>query len=561
MDKPVTFLKQSTLGVGLLALAVQATYALDPADVQLMGTSMRISAPIVTNIANMQATVIDPNGDVVLETETDGKAIDWVPALDAPDGGYRYEVIVVTYDPAADSGEEDGANGEEISTVVGDFTVENGQLVETTTPTVPDAEESQSFLDRVQDGIESLAINLIDTLIPKAHAQNVEADSTFPGFLFDDTNVADPLEYGIFANDTGTHSFFGIYNYNASGYMFNFSPPSNSNSTNTMTLNTLGDIGFAGNGIWIDRSAQRMGIGTTGPAHDLEIQSSTPGIRFDDESSTAYDMELQLNNTSLELEGTSGQDIMDIYYNASGNTFVIDSASEVGIGTGSPSSKLHVVSNSAGNAGQIYMQNINASPAERVLFRLNNDAGGKTRFLIDSAANQWTFDNDGLAFNISYVGTGLNEFRVTNTGNGFFRGNVFANGVLLTSDRDAKEGFEDVDERDVLDKVLALPISEWQYKSDEEQERHIGPVAQDFQRLFERGDGKTISMVDASGIAFAAIQGLNQVVQEKDAEIASLEQRITALEAQTQRVAALETVVATLLEQNNAATMQASLQQ
>jgi hypothetical protein len=75
----------------------------------------------------------------------------------------------------------------------------------------------------------------------------------------------------------------------------------------------------------------------------------------------------------------------------------------------------------------------------------------------------------------------------------------------------------------MLKRVAALPISSWVYKNDN-QTRHIGPVAQDFKRLFGVGqDDKTISMVDADGVAFAAIQGLNLVVKEKEAQISALE--------------------------------------
>ena len=41
---------------------------------------------------------------------------------------------------------------------------------------------------------------------------------------------------------------------------------------------------------------------------------------------------------------------------------------------------------------------------------------------------------------------------------------------------------------------------------------------------------KHITTVDADGVALAAIQGLYQVVQEKDAEIQMLKARLAALE-------------------------------
>jgi trimeric autotransporter adhesin len=48
-------------------------------------------------------------------------------------------------------------------------------------------------------------------------------------------------------------------------------------------------------------------------------------------------------------------------------------------------------------------------------------------------------------------------------------------------------------------------------------------------RRSDESDG-TISTVDADGVALAAIQGLHQVVQEKDARIAALESRLVQLQ-------------------------------
>jgi hypothetical protein len=47
------------------------------------------------------------------------------------------------------------------------------------------------------------------------------------------------------------------------------------------------------------------------------------------------------------------------------------------------------------------------------------------------------------------------------------------------SDRNAKQDFEPVNGRDVLEKVAALSLSKWSFKTDAST-RHIGPMAQDF---------------------------------------------------------------------------------
>jgi hypothetical protein len=109
-------------------------------------------------------------------------------------------------------------------------------------------------------------------------------------------------------------------------------------------------------------------------------------------------------------------------------------------------------------------------------------------------------------------------------------GNILASGTVTgSSDRNAKEDFVPVDPREVLAKVAELPISRWRYKSEADV-THLGPMAQDFYAAFTVGpDERHISMVDADGVALAAIQGLNEKVESgKQRE----ETRIEKLEAE-----------------------------
>ncbi len=109
-------------------------------------------------------------------------------------------------------------------------------------------------------------------------------------------------------------------------------------------------------------------------------------------------------------------------------------------------------------------------------------------------------------------------------------GNVSAVTFTTTSDRDVKEKFTGIDPQEVLARVARLPISEWSFKLDTAT-RHIGPMAQDFHAAFNVGaDDKHIATVDEEGVALAAIQGLNQKLNEKDAEIQELKQRLEKLE-------------------------------
>lgn len=111
-------------------------------------------------------------------------------------------------------------------------------------------------------------------------------------------------------------------------------------------------------------------------------------------------------------------------------------------------------------------------------------------------------------------------------------GNLILAGTLSQgSDRHIKQGFTTVDPQAVLDKVAALPIQTWTYTNDVSR-RHIGPVAQDFHAAFGLNgtDDTHIATVDADGVALAAIQGLNQKLEQAQRENSSLKERVEMLE-------------------------------
>jgi hypothetical protein len=92
----------------------------------------------------------------------------------------------------------------------------------------------------------------------------------------------------------------------------------------------------------------------------------------------------------------------------------------------------------------------------------------------------------------------------------------------------------------MLAKVAALPITSWEYGTTPGV-RHMGPMGQDFRAAFGLGyDETSIATIDADGVALAAIKGLYELVQEKDAkltaqasEIATLQLRLARVEAKT----------------------------
>jgi hypothetical protein len=98
------------------------------------------------------------------------------------------------------------------------------------------------------------------------------------------------------------------------------------------------------------------------------------------------------------------------------------------------------------------------------------------------------------------------------------------------SDANAKTGFEVINARAILDKLVNLPIMSWQYKAQGANVRHIGPTAQAFKASFGVGDtDRGISTVDADGIAFAAIKGLNEKLEATTRLLKQRDERIESL--------------------------------
>ena len=154
-------------------------------------------------------------------------------------------------------------------------------------------------------------------------------------------------------------------------------------------------------------------------------------------------------------------------------------------------------------------------------------AGGLTGDIHSTAPNQFIVRAQGHVF-FEDDNTLDDQGGFINTATGAFlsTGGTWTN----SSDRDLKEGFEAVDPQQVLEAVDSLPISTWSYLS-EPAVRHIGPTGQDFMTAFGLGsDERHISTVDADGVSLAAIQGLNDVVDEQEARIVALEERISELE-------------------------------
>lgn len=257
-------------------------------------------------------------------------------------------------------------------------------------------------------------------------------------------------------------------------------------------------------------------------------------------------------NRNLALDLSNNQLNVRWLTDALGNrldALTLNSAGFLGIGSTDPKERLAVAGNAqiSGNLMATRLGLGTNSPATA----LHVVGSGDTELSLESTANhrRWTLqasggeDGVGLGGTFQIIDRTAPAARMVITTNGNIGigtgapstklevvGEVTMTACNITSDRAAKERHKPVDTLAVLARVAQLPITEWQYKTQGDA-RHMGPMAQDFRDAFSLGrDDKHITTVDADGVALAAIQGLNQLVQEQRRAIAALQEQNLRLE-------------------------------
>ncbi len=205
--------------------------------------------------------------------------------------------------------------------------------------------------------------------------------------------------------------------------------------------------------------------------------------------------------------------------------FLVRAQGGVGINMNNPGgASLYVQGNRSGTPGNAFGQSIgffentsgaSGTPGSSPALRVVCDGGSSPNGALSVSAN-----GSGLIAQFGNAG-GF----VANIAND---GTLTCKSLIQTSDRNAKENFTTLDGKTVLAKVAALPMTKWNYKDDLADTKHIGPMAQDFHAAFglNGSDDKHISVVDEGGVALAAIQGLNQKLNEKDVEIQDLKREV-----------------------------------
>ena len=351
---------------------------------------------------------------------------------------------------------------------------------------------------------------------------------------FDDTSVAASFprtDWQLTANDS------------ANGGASKFSIDDISGSRTPFTV----EANARSHSLYVDDGG-RIGIRTSTPSVELHvIDGDTPTLRLQQDGSSGFapqTWDVAGNETNFFIRDvTNGSTLpFRIRPGAPTSSIFIDVDGDVGLGTASPGAQLDV---KISNNSQIQLgENLGGASGDDPQIRMINTGA--------ASPNTWSFTTQDASFAIDDEDSVGIEFQLNDTGRVRFRaanvttfdlatnGNLTITGTLTeNSDVSTKENFSPVDPVAVLERVAALPISTWNYRTDAAVQ--MGPMAQDFFEVF--GLGGTASGLaprNLASVALAAVQGLNA---EKDAEVAELKAENAELQ---ERLAALEALVASL---------------
>jgi hypothetical protein len=330
------------------------------------------------------------------------------------------------------------------------------------------------------------------------------------------------------------------------------------------------------------RAAGGVGIGTASPLPGAALHIAGGAAIFDRPGGairvTKIAGQLNIDDLGIWNRGGPGSQPFAIadWNTGTKGVFIDTSSGNVGIGAVTPTTALDVngvvrASSFVGSTANITGSAGGGVGSDGKLLNVNNSSGNSFAYGITAIGNT-SIKATSASGNIALLGTPLyagdftgaagNRARLgTPSYAGYFDGIVSATSYETISDRNVKTNFAPVDAHEVLRRIIGLRLQHWSF-TNAPGVRHIGPMAQDFYAAFAVGaDNKHIATVDADGVALAAIQGLNEIIQEKESEIAELGKQLSTIRKETlireeanstleRRVAALEKAATRLMDKN-----------
>ncbi|MCB1035254.1 MAG: tail fiber domain-containing protein, partial [Acidobacteria bacterium] len=440
---------------------------------------------------------------------------------DMVDGLYTYELVLhpavgpVTrraMDRARANGDDFAADAlaaqVKIPTLSGFFSIENGTLVSDAL-----VEEAGAGLDATAGdfGVATGAATLtnvnaatqvftMDVIVQGSECVGVDCTST-ESFGADTIRLKEN-NLRIHFQDTSSSGSFPsadwriIANDSANGGANYLSIEDSDNGTTPFRILK----GAGNNAVYVNASGN-VGLGTASPAVELQVtDGDSPALRLEQDGSSGFSphiWDVAGNETNFFVRDVTNSSKIPfkILPNAPTNSLVVEgSTGDIGIGILNPAdAAVHVNRSGTANDVLLKLQNNNTlnleldDTAETDIWRIRRSGSGLAIDNIDRttstvATNNLFFDDGRVRLGAG--GNGSESFLLQTNGALAIAGEMTATAYNTSSDRNLKENVEAVDQHDILQKVVALPMNSWSFINDGGKVKHVGPMAQDFYAAF-----------------------------------------------------------------------------
>jgi Chaperone of endosialidase len=515
--------------VALLAtLFLSASIIAQPRAVvqQQSGATLQWRADFVHAAASLR--IAGPNG--VVEKNFGAEAVEFLAdASKLKDGRYVFEITFVSSLPPPGLSRDTPRTPPLFARTSGGFLVESGVVY--SAASMPALRENQR-----PDGKRAAASDLKDVVVPD---DNIVQGSLCVGldcvnnesFGFDTIRLKEN-NTRIKFEDTSTGAFPTTdwqltANDSASGGVNRFSIEDVTAATNPFTI-----VGGAPTNSVFVSSAGNLGLGTATPILDVHLDTNnTPGVRLEQNGTggfSAQTWDVAGNEANFFVRDlTSGSRLpFRIRPGAPTSSIDIAASGNVGFGVAAPAQPFHL--RRTDGSARMLLEEASPSTAARTLASFVNNGDVTVSYQSTAAPlTTWETAAGTAGFRVRVAGAATPQMTLAANGNLNIIGALTqASSVTL------KENMAPVSGDKLLQTIKALPIYTWNYLSASKDEKHLGPTAEDFHRMFALGNNpKAIAPGDMAGVALGAIQALSAALSEKDRELAALRDRMSALEA------------------------------
>jgi len=432
-----------------------------------------------------------------------------------PDGVYKYELQLVPVVREALLGYDESQRGivpmkgpGKAPVQSGSFSILNGGFV---TRDVAEIAEDGKFAKLLSPDI----LHYDDVIITGSLCTGFDCQDG-ENFGFDTIRLKEN-NLRIKFEDTSTTAGFATNDWqitandSASGGANKFSIDDISSGKTPFTI----EAGAPSNSLYVEDYG-RIGIKTSTPVVELHIKDSdTPTVRLEQDSSggwTPQTWDVAGNESNFFIRDTTNGSKLPfrIQPNTPTNTLCLKSDGKVGIGTWSPEYPLEL--ETTGQNAQFKLERTDGASGWI--------AAGANSVNIGSVSNH----------NLGFLVNNTWRMRLNTDGTLNMADGGSYNGTWNpASSREYKENIRNLAADEAMDALEGLSPVRFNYKNQEEEDR-LGFIAEEVPDLVAMNGRKTLSTMDIVAVLTKVVQEQQKIIEELEAQNATLEARLTALE-------------------------------